>query len=281
MHRNNDIHPRYWTEGRDFSVQYAKIGEYAEMPKPHYHPYFELFYVLSGERVFFIRDRVLTARPGEMVIVRPHELHRTSSAEAYAYERIIVHFTPEFLGTAAAAHEELPPVVIFTPEEREIVEATLRGMIRESVNRKLGYVDYLRLLLSQLLHHIRRAEPADPELRLQEAPPLHLKVSEIAAYINERYGEPLTLRNVAERFHISEGHLSRMFAKYTGFPYQEYVRLVRVREAQKRLRETQDRIADIALAAGFGQIAHFNKTFKTVAGVAPREYRKRFGRAPS
>ncbi|HZG85849.1 AraC family transcriptional regulator [Paenibacillus sp.] len=277
--QRNDIHPRYWTEGRDFSVQYAKIGEYAEMPKPHYHPYYELFYVLSGERVFFIRDRVLTARPGEMVIVRPHELHRTSSAEAYAYERIIVHYTPEFLGTAAAAHEALPPVVAFAPEERDVVEATLRGMIRESVNRKPDYVDYLRLLLSQLLHHIRRAEPADPELRMQEAPPLHLKVSEIAAYINEHYGEPLTLRSVAERFHISEGHLSRMFAKYTGYPYQEYVRLVRVREAQKRLRETRDRIADIALAAGFGQIAHFNKTFKAVTGLTPRQYRNR--RSPS
>lgn len=277
----NEIHPRYWTAGNEFSVQYARIGEYAEMPKPHYHPYYELFYLLSGERVFFIRDRVLTARPGEMVIVRPHELHRTSSAEACAYERIIVHYMPEFLGAHADAGEELPPFVLFAPEERAIVEETLRGMIRESVNRKAGYADYLRLLLAQLLHHIRRAEPANPELRLRDAPPLHLKVSEIAAYINEHYGEPLTLKSVAERFHISEGHFSRIFAKFTGFPYQEYVRLVRVREAQKRLRETDDRIADIALATGFGQIAHFNKTFKAVAGTTPREYRRRHGRGRS
>ncbi|MCI3920853.1 AraC family transcriptional regulator [Paenibacillus sp. TRM 82003] len=274
----NDIHPRHWTPGNEFSVQYARIGEYTEMRQPHYHPYYELFYLIGGERVFFIRDRVLTAKPGELVVVRPHELHRTSSAEACEYERIIVHYAPTFLpgGGRGGEAEGMSPFVAFEPEERETVEATLRAMIRESEAKREGYVDFLRLLLLQLLLLVRRAKATYPELRLQEAPPLHQKVSEVAAFINDHYHEPLTLRAAAERFHISEGHLSRVFAKYTGFTYQDYVRLVRVREAQQRLRDSDEKVGAIALATGFGHIAHFNKTFKAETGMTPRAYRQRY-----
>jgi YesN/AraC family two-component response regulator len=91
---------------------------------------------------------------------------------------------------------------------------------------------------------------------------MHHKISEIASYIHSHYQEPLTLNAVAKRFYISPSYLSRVFVKLTGFHFREYVQVVRIREAEKLLRETKLKVQTISERVGFDHIAHFNRIFK-------------------
>jgi AraC-like DNA-binding protein len=50
--------------------------------------------------------------------------------------------------------------------------------------------------------------------------------------------------------------------------------VVRVREAEKRLKQTKDKVQAIAEQVGFEHIAHFNRIFKKQTGLSPLRYRK-------
>jgi len=58
----------------------------------------------------------------------------------------------------------------------------------------------------------------------------------------------------------------------------ELVRERRLREAVRRLEQTDDGVLEVGLASGFGNAGHFHQTFKAHFGVTPRRYRAR-GRA--
>ena len=92
-------------------------------------------------------------------------------------------------------------------------------------------------------------------------------------YLNENYQKPLTLPEVAGMFRISPHYLSRLFKQTTGFSFSDYLNLLRVKEAQRLLRESEESITDIAWLAGFSNFSHFGKMFKRTVQVSPRVYR--------
>ena len=67
--------------------------------------------------------------------------------------------------------------------------------------------------------------------------------------------------------------LARGFRRAYGCSVGEYLRLVRVSRAARRMAETDDSLAEIALAAGFADQSHFTKVFRRSTGVAPSVFR--------
>ncbi|WP_162241887.1 helix-turn-helix domain-containing protein [Paenibacillus sp. Leaf72] len=74
---------------------------------------------------------------------------------------------------------------------------------------------------------------------------------------------------------FSQYYLSRKFKQCTGFGFSEYVQLVRIREAQRLLRETDLKIIEVAACVGIDPVANFHKLFKSTNGCSPLQYRKR------
>ena len=54
----------------------------------------------------------------------------------------------------------------------------------------------------------------------------------------------------------------------------EHIRRMRVKVACDLLRNTEDRVSDIATEVGIPDYNYFTKVFKKAMGVTPREYRK-------
>jgi len=102
---------------------------------------------------------------------------------------------------------------------------------------------------------------------------MHVRMIKVVQYLNDHYAEPLSLTAVAEQFAISTYYLSRTFKSATGFAFSEYINLLRLKEAQRLLRETDLKITDIALRTGFDNFSHFGKAFKKMAALSPRAYR--------
>ena len=48
-----------------------------------------------------------------------------------------------------------------------------------------------------------------------------------------------------------------------------------MRRAAARLSATRDPITDVALDSGFGDLSTFNRRFRAVFGVSPRQFRSR------
>lgn len=262
----------------DFSIQRLKRSGYSKMSRPHVHGFYELYYLLSGERVYFMNGNVYLVQKGDMVFVNPGDLHSTASSEILEFERVLIHFSPSFL---LEAETRTPHPVLSRPsgpirfsiKEQARIERLLNQMLAECTERQLDYETCVRAHLLELLVCLRRAEQLQ-QARQADAHPMHHKISEISSFIHDHYHEPITLESVAKTFFISPSYLSRVFVKLTGFHFREYIQVVRIREAEKRLKSTKDKVQSIAEQVGFDHIAHFNRIFKKMTGLSPLRYRK-------
>ena len=102
------------------------------------------------------------------------------------------------------------------------------------------------------------------------------KIEQAAAYLNENYKHDISREGLAEKLGLSVDHLSRKFKAHMGRRIGDYINELRVKDAAECLRESEDRIIDIAYDNGFESLATFNRVFLKIIGETPRGYRKRF-----
>ncbi|MDQ0063002.1 helix-turn-helix transcriptional regulator [Paenibacillus harenae] len=275
---SDQVEKKLTIDGSSFSIQRMRRYGFSSMPRPHSHTFYELYYLMEGERVYFINGNVHVAQQGDMVIVVPHDLHSTASSQVEQFERVLIHFTAEFLDEASRELLKLSPfrqsaVVRIPRKEQPEIERLLIQLVGECKEEQAFYDSYARHLLVGLLiclHRIDAVAPIPP----QSNHPMHQKVSEITNYIQTNFRDTLTLEKLAQQYFISPAYLSRIFLRLTGFHISEYIRVIRIREAQKLLRTSRQKVHAIAETVGFEHVSHFNKTFKSVTGVSPLHYRK-------
>jgi YesN/AraC family two-component response regulator len=92
-------------------------------------------------------------------------------------------------------------------------------------------------------------------------------------YIEQNYSHKITLCEVAEKTYVSQWHLSKLLNRTMGQNFSEILNNIRIKEAQKLLREPALRIGDIAEIVGFVDMAHFSRVFKKNMGISANEYR--------
>jgi len=101
------------------------------------------------------------------------------------------------------------------------------------------------------------------------------RFAKIKAYLDNSFSEPtLSAESVAERFNITRGHLSKTFKEEAGVTYIEYVTQLRIQEAKRRLKETNDSIQTILESVGYHDAASFHRKFKQITGQTPMQYRE-------
>jgi AraC family transcriptional regulator len=82
------------------------------------------------------------------------------------------------------------------------------------------------------------------------------------------------LGHLAREAGLSRFHFLRTFERLTGITPHQYVRRARLREAASRLVAETDKVLDVALDCGFGDVSNFNRAFRTEFGVSPRVFRR-------
>lgn len=248
----------------------------------HVHGTYEVYYLLAGERVYFIKDRSFLTRAGDLVFIPKSEVHKSSGYAAPVHERIVINFSERFLEPYAAcgdvdlmaAFKQPSRVVRPKLADRLTVEGIFDKMARELQGGKPGFESYVRLLLAELLLLSARLTAANDAPSREHTDPRHRKISEIVRHINRHYAELITLDALSRRFYISPFYLSRSFKQVTGFSFVEYVTLTRIREARRLLAETDMKVIEVGQAVGFDNMAHFGRTFRKTVGTTPLKYRK-------
>src|SRR5215469_16806419 len=94
-------------------------------------------------------------------------------------------------------------------------------------------------------------------------------------YIRLHLGEPLTLNRIAREAGSSCYHFARLFLAYTGETPFDFLRRIRMATAVRMLQEDpEDAITEIAFDVGYETPSAFNKAFKKILGMSPRDFRK-------
>ena len=100
-------------------------------------------------------------------------------------------------------------------------------------------------------------------------------VTEAIHWIEGHYREDITISTVAEMLEISEGYLSRVFKKETGYTFTSYLTYYRLNMAMELLKDCKLRVYEVADQVGYSDTAYFSAQFKKMVGISPSEYQNR------
>lgn len=92
-------------------------------------------------------------------------------------------------------------------------------------------------------------------------------------YINEHFGEDITILGLSKRFNLNPNYISQLFRKELDKTFTEYLTGLRMNQAAVLLRTTSIPINEIADQVGYKDYFYFSKMFKKIMGVPPRGYR--------
>lgn len=96
---------------------------------------------------------------------------------------------------------------------------------------------------------------------------------EIIAYVNNHYKDSLTLDDMARQTGFSREYFCRFFKQHMGITFLRYVNEVRISHAGRLLSDTDLSISEIMQESGFTNQTLFNRLFKEIYGMTPRQAR--------
>lgn len=269
--------------GNLFKVETKKRTAF-NMRTKHSHAHYEIYYLLSGERYYFIDDRIYHVNQGDIIFIPSNVVHRTTAANNGEHERTVVYFQDQLLTDLAPELKKHPIIMNCFYRDSKVlrlklvdqttVENILTKLVAEAANSQPDSLLYQKALLIELLVIVNRLWPTEDDPSLDSLNPIHEKIHKIVRYICDNYATKITLTELSEQFYISQFYLSRMFKEVTGLTLIEYLNTVRIKEAQSLLQETDHSITEIAGLVGYDNQTYFGRMFKRNTGMTPRDYRK-------
>ncbi len=93
------------------------------------------------------------------------------------------------------------------------------------------------------------------------------------AYIDANFFEELSLASLSERFGVESSYYSRIFRQETGKNLMLYIAEKRVCKAKEYMQDATINLAEVAFMVGYDDYTYFNRVFRKMTGISPRDYR--------
>lgn len=278
--------PRLGYEPPD-SAEFVRCVEHGS-PTPlerwHCHDEYELQLIVGARGRAFVGDYVGHFEPGHLVLTGPRLPHNWISTDlppnGLSARSLVIQFREEPLREGMRAIKELE-------ETRPLLERARRGIeffgLSDSVRDRFHRIKQSHGLerfaeFAALLCLLKRCEDyrllsSDQAVVVGPAE-AHSAISKIVEYVNESYAEPMSVADVAARVNMSESSFSRYFSKATDSTFTAFVNRVRIHKACQLLMHSDQQISSICYAVGFNNVANFNRRFREVKGMTPKEFRR-------
>ncbi len=253
---------------------------------PHSHDFLVLTYFERDGGSLVLGESEWQIEAGDVYLIAPGEIADPSGLEAA--EGWGVFFPPEVLGSQAPgtflswrAHPLLFPFVRgaagaaqrlkVPPEDRPAWSERLSALDLELSQRRDGYREAVLAHLTLLLVNLSRlAADVVGDLRLKN----ETLLAEVFGFIEERYGEPISLKDVARAVGLSAGHLTTVVRRKTGRTVLEWITERRMAEARRLLVGTDLPVEEVGRRVGYGDSGYFVRTFRRAHGATPLGWRR-------
>lgn len=234
----------------------------------HHHDFYEVYYLIKGVCWSFVGEKSYRLTAGDIVLIPPGVIHKTNY-ETATYTRMLFHASEDYIPQSVRALIPRLPYLSYSPGTEQRVKALFEDIRRETVRQDEYSADIVRNKVAALLLLIARESRS--QQKKQESP----LVERAAQYIREHYADTVTLNDVAKYCYVSREHLSRVFKKETGFGFNAYLNVYRLKKANTMLTEDKTcKISQVALSCGFNDSNYFSKIYKKAYGIAPGHSRK-------
>lgn len=245
------------------------------MPDLHSHPHYELYFLESGERSFYIDGSLYLVKENTAVLVPPYIMHKT---EGGPFSRINVDFSDDIFD----CHEkeilsELGKTAVFPLKavKGAVVKQILLAMLSSWNNHNKVDKTAMLLCVKSLIAclYLFRSSIGEVE-KVSGKGSMSPQTLKIIRYINTNCRTKLTIGSLAAEFSLSESCLSKMFNRETGYNVGEFILNARINEAKHLLSAAKLSVNEIANELGFSSANYFGLIFKQKVGISPLMYRR-------
>ena len=292
--RRNDGPPVYTYEAvpgvPPVSTMRLGRGSSEVRPGAHSHDFLVLAYVERGGGSMWLGNREWQIEAGDVFLIAPGEVVGADddASGLHEPEGWAVFFQPEVLGSQVPgaflswrAHPLLFPFVRgaaggaqrlkVPPKERPSFSEHLSALDLELRHRQDGYREAVLSHLTLVLVDVSRlAVDVVGDLRLKDEPLL----AEVFGFIDDRYDEPISLRDVARAVSLSPGYLTTVLRRKTGRTVQEWIAERRMAEARRLLVESDLSVEEVGRRVGYGESGYFVRSFRRAHGATPLGWRR-------
>lgn len=253
--------PMYEIRQTDLTV---KRNNYELSFPEHIHKYIEITYVISGKQRMNIRGTDYTVTEGNGMIVFPDTVHSYIGNEDKA-DILIIICDPKIFGSLFPDCQKLRPhsPVIHDSQITPELKFALNAISPKDSNEiKFSWVC---VILSYIMNII--------QFDTETASPIDDIAYKLVKYIEENFTENISRETLAERFNVSKCYISKIFTKKFNINLRNYLGLIRAEYAASLMRTSNETFTTISRLSGFESLRTFNRIFKAVYGMTPREYK--------
>lgn len=251
----------------------------------HWHAELEIVVIKKGTGLISVDFEKRTVSSGDIVFIRPGQLHsiEQNGARKMEYENIILK--PELLisGEADLCARQfitplmkgelrcvtfLTPAVPGYPEISDCISRIDHLCEKRPDGYQLAVKGFLFQLVFLLLSH-RQKKSTSPALQTKSLE----KIKTILKYVEEHYADHITIDDMAAITFYSKSHFMKFFKAHMGSGFIEYLNDYRLTMAERLLKTSDASVLEIAEMSGFDNLSYFNRIFKKKYGESPGKWR--------
>ena len=237
----------------------------------HWHDYFEIDFVISGEVTQIINGAETKAEKGAVFLMLPDNSHQTkteSNSVVYSLlfgedvlsERLLDQMVMGESGGSFRCTLYEADVAFLKPVFERIES--------ENQNKKANHNEIVNSLVNVIVGMLLRNSSAHTESDKK-----HLVVRRAMAFIKKNYASNPSLLDVANFVHMEASYFSVFFKEKAGISFKRYLNEIKLESAAKKLKTTATPIIDVCYSSGFESLSNFHRKFKEKYGVTPKEFR--------
>ena len=276
-----------FTERQVMRERYFEFYHYYDEIPPevgfHQHPFYEVFFFLSGSVQYLIEGKTYHLRPGDILLTNNMDIHRPVIQPGIPYERFVIWIADDYFERVRECGDDISRCFhdaakkdyrLIRPDHDTLIRLKDLCDRIDAVKdgKDLGCFTLTAAYLMEFLVYLSRSYYATPDSVRQDVTEDN-KINHVLLYVNEHITMDLTLDTLAEQFYISKFHLSKLFKQYTGMSIYQYIIKKRISIARNLLLEGVS-VTRACLDCGFHDYSNFLKAFKREFGKNPRDYSK-------
>lgn len=274
-------------DDRSFRVQIDHDKHFYQ--RLHFHPEFQLTLIKEGTGTLVVGDRIDRFQPYDLLLLGanvPHVmLNDTDYFQPNSKRHVMAYsffFKESMLGDIFIKSPELLHIAELLKEASHGVRIRFTGPT--SLTRKLEKINELRpfeqlLLLLSILDTITLTPECErlsgTSYKNPNKPVDHQRLENVFNFILTNYANVITLDDIADVANLTPHAFCRFLRTHTRKTFSQLLNEVRVEHACRLLKDSTQSVSQIAFACGYANLSNFNRQFKQVTGMAPRDYLKK------
>lgn len=229
----------------------------------HFHSQIELYFIDEGEMEVVVNRQRKLLKGGEMSVSLSFDAHAYKTPEASKSSVLIIppYICEEFI--SAIRHKRVTSPFITDRDTVLKIKSYYNEILKGECNeiQQLGYIYVILGIVMESIGFEDVESSVEPELS-----------SRLLFYLNDNFKNDISLDSLSHAFGYSKSYLSRYFKSCFGIGINQYLTVIRLKNATQLMHEKKHSITYCALESGFNSMRTFYRAFETEFKCSPKHY---------